>query len=145
MSSGLRTTFIYTSRFLEFDYEPGHPLRSERLGLPYDLISACDLPFLFSCRDIEPKPVTNEEPLVFLKPDDLKVLKASDASYPFLKAFQYGLGASDNPILPGTCRRLAPDVSSFGFKVADSGCSKLKIWNSKRRPGRVPGRRRGKR
>lgn len=104
MSSGLRTAFVYTSRFLEFDYGPGHPLRNERLGLTYDLISACELLSIPSTCSVEPEPATDDELLVFLKPDYLTVLKAADAGHSPLEAFEYGLGTPDNPILPGIYR-----------------------------------------
>ena len=43
MSSDPKTAFIYSPRYLEFDYGPGHPLRNERLALTYDLIRSCGL------------------------------------------------------------------------------------------------------
>ncbi|MBI2883244.1 MAG: hypothetical protein HYY11_04980 [Candidatus Methylomirabilis oxyfera] len=78
MSSGLRTAFVYTSRFQEFDYGPGHLLRNKRLGLTYDLISACELLSIPSTCSVEPEPATDDELLVFLKPDYLKVLQNDD-------------------------------------------------------------------
>lgn len=129
MPSGLTTAFIYTPRFLEFDYGPGHPLRNERLGLTSDLISACELLSLPSIRYVESEPATDDELLVFLKPDYLKVLKAADAGDAPAGAFRYGLGTPDNPILPGIFRWSALDVSCFGFEVAGSWSSKLRIRN----------------
>lgn len=129
MPSGLTTAFIYIPRFLEFDYGPGHPLRNERLGLTYDLISACKLLSLPSIRYVEPEPATDDELLVFLKPDYLKILKTADAGDAPAGAFRYGLGTPDNPILPGIFRWSALDVSCFGFEVAGSGSSKLGIRN----------------
>lgn len=123
MSSGLRTAFIYTTRFLEFDYGPGHPLRNERLGLTYDLISACELLSLPSTRYVEPEPATDDELLVFLKPDYLKALKAADAGHPPLEAFRYGLGTLDNPILPGIFRwsALVAGASLLAMRLVESG------------------------
>ncbi|MDD5559345.1 acetoin utilization protein AcuC [Candidatus Methylomirabilis sp.] len=123
MPSGLRTAFIYTPRFLEFDYGPGHPLRNERLELTYDLISACELLPIPSARYVEPEPATDEELLVFLKPDYLNVLKAADAGHPPLEAFRYGLGTSDNPILPGIYRwsALVAGASLLAMRLVESG------------------------
>lgn len=104
MPSGLTTAFIYTPRFLEFDYGPGHPLRTERLELTYDSISACGLPALPSIRYVEPEPATDDELPVFMKADYLKVLRAADTGDAPPGAFRYGLGALDNPILPGIFR-----------------------------------------
>ncbi|WP_424319126.1 hypothetical protein [Candidatus Methylomirabilis sp.] len=112
---------------MEFDYGPGHPLRNERLGLTYDLISACELLSLPSIRYVEPEPATDDELLVFLKPDYLKVLKVADAGDAPPGAFQYGLGTPDNPILPGIFRWSSLDVS--GVKLWDLGSSRLGIRN----------------
>src|SRR5574337_1126683 len=123
MSSGLRTAFIYTPRFLEFDYGPGHPLRNERLGLTCDLISACELLSLPSTRSVEPEPATDDELLVFLKPDYLKVLKAADAGHSSLEASRYGLGTPDNPILPGIYQwsALVAGASLLAMRLVESG------------------------
>ena len=123
MSLELRTAFIYTPRFLEFDYGPGHPLRNERLGLTYDLINACELLPLPSTRSVEPEPATDDELLIFLKPDYLKVLKAADTGHPPLEAFRYGLGTSDNPILPGIYRwsALVAGASLLAMRLVESG------------------------
>ena len=120
---------MYTPRFLGLDYGPGHPLRTERLELTYDVTSACGLLALPSIRSVEPEPATDDELLVFLKPDYLKVLKAADTGDAPPGAFRYGLGTSDNPILPGIFRWSALDVSCFGFEVAGSWSSKLGIRN----------------
>ena len=123
MPSGLTTAFIYTPRFLEFDYGPGHPLRTERLELTYDLISACGLLALPSTRYVEPEPATDDELLVFLTPDYLKVLKAADTGDAPPGAFRYGLGTSDNPILPGIFRwsALVAGASLLAMRLVESG------------------------
>jgi acetoin utilization protein AcuC len=123
MASGLRTAFIYTPRFLEFDYGPGHPLRNERLGLTYDLISACELLSLPSTCTVEPEPATDDELLVFLKPDYLKVLKAADTGHSPLEVSRYGLGTPDNPILPGIYRwsALVAGASLLAMRLVESG------------------------
>lgn len=123
MSSGLRTAFIYSPRFLEFDYGPGHPLRNERLGLTYDLISACELWSLPSTCSVEPEPATDDELLVFLKPDYLKMLKMADAGHAPVEAFRYGLGTPDNPILPGIYRwsALVAGASLRAMRLVESG------------------------
>lgn len=121
---------MYTPRFLEFDYGPGHPLRNERLGLTYDLISACELlPLPFTC-SVEPEPATDDELLIFLKPDYLKMLKTADlpggqtgAGHPSLDAFRYGLGTPDNPIMPGIYwwSALVAGASLRAMRLVESG------------------------
>lgn len=123
MSSGLRTAFIYTPRFLEFDYGPGHPLRNERLGLTYDLINACELLALPCTRCVDCDLPADEELLVFLKPDYLKVLRAVDNGYASPDAFRYGLGTADNPIVPGIYRwsALVAGASLLAMRLVESG------------------------
>ncbi len=123
MSSGLRTAFIYTPRFLDFDYGPGHPLRNERLGLTYNLINACKLLPLPFARSIEPEPATDDELLIFLKPDYLKALKSADSGQPPSEAFRYGLGTPDNPILPGMFQwsALVAGASLCAMRLVESG------------------------
>ncbi|PWB80468.1 MAG: acetoin utilization protein AcuC [Candidatus Methylomirabilota bacterium] len=123
MSSGLRTAFIYSPRFLDFDYGPGHPLRNERLGLTYDLISACELRSLPSACFVEPEPATTDELLEFLKPDYLKILRMADGGHAPADAFRYGLGTPDNPILPGIYRwsALVAGASLHAMRLVESG------------------------
>jgi len=123
MSSEPRTALIYTPRYLQFDYGPGHPLRNERLELTYDLISACDLLALPSIRSLEPEPATDDELLLFLKPDYLTALKAADAGHAEASAFRYGLGNGDNPVLPGIYRwsALVAGGSLLAMRLVESG------------------------
>ena len=123
MSSEPRTAFIYSPRYLEFDYGPGHPLRNERLVLTYDLIGACDLLSLPSARYLEPVPATDDELLLFLKPDYLTVLKAADTGHAEVSAFRYGLGTADNPVMPGIYRwsALVAGASLLAMRLVESG------------------------
>ncbi len=123
MSLETATAFIYTPRYLEFDYGPGHPLRNQRLRLTYDLISACDLLALPSARCLEPQPATDDELLLFLHPDYLKILKVCDADQAPAAALQYGLGTPDNPILPGIYRwsALVAGASLLAMRLVESG------------------------
>ncbi len=120
---------MYTPRFLEFDYGPGHPLRNERLGLTYGLISARGLLSLPSIRYVEPEPATDDELLVFLKPDCLKVLKAADAGDAPPGAFQYGLGTPDNPILPGIFGIRNSELSDKAYTLEEV---REEVWLLKR-------------
>jgi len=123
MSSEPATAFIYSPRYLEFDYGPGHPLRNERLALTYDLISSCGLLALPSTRCLEPEPATDDELLLFLRPDYLKILKAVDAGQTPAAALHYGLGTPDNPILPGIFRwsALVAGASLLAMRLVESG------------------------
>ncbi len=123
MASEPKTAFIYSPRYLEFDYGPGHPLRNQRLGLTYDLIDACDLLTLPSARCLEPDPATDDELLLFLQPDYLKVLKLVDVGQAPAAAMRCGLGTPDNPILPGIFRwsALVAGASLLAMRLVESG------------------------
>ncbi|MBI3780257.1 MAG: acetoin utilization protein AcuC [candidate division NC10 bacterium] len=123
MFSEPATAFIYSPRYLEFDYGPGHPLRNERLALTHDLISSCGLLALPSTRCLEPEPATDDELLLFLRPDYLKILKAVDAGQTPAAALHYGLGTPDNPILPGIFRwsALVAGASLLAMRLVESG------------------------
>lgn len=118
-----RTALIYTPRYLEFDYGPGHPLRNERLRLTYDLIRACQLLPLPSARCVEPEPATDEELLRFLTPEYLNVLKAADAGRVPAGALAYGLGTGDCPVMPGIFRwsALVAGGSLLAMRLVASG------------------------
>lgn len=98
-------------------------MRNERLGLTYDLISACRLLSPPFTRSVEPNPATDDELLVFLKPDYLDVLKAADAGRASVEAYRYGLGTPDNPILPGIFRwsALVAGASLHAMRMVESG------------------------
>ena len=123
MSSEPTTAFIYSPRYLDFDYGQGHPLRNLRLELTYDLISACELLPLPSARCLDPEPATEDELLLFLLPDYLRVLKVADAGQTPAAALRYGLGTPDNPILPGIYRwsALVAGASLLAMRLVDSG------------------------
>src|SRR3972149_7865138 len=97
MSSEPATAFIYTPRYLEFDYGPGHPLRNRRLELTYDLISACGLLPLPSARCLAPEPASDDDLLLFVQPDYLAMLKAAAAGPASPAAFRHGVGAGQKP------------------------------------------------
>jgi acetoin utilization protein AcuC len=97
----MRTAFIYTDRYADYDYGPAHPLRIVRLKLTYELIKAYGLLALPSTRFVETREATEEELLLFHSRDYVDVLKRASQGSPAGKAFMYGLGPGDNPIFDG--------------------------------------------
>jgi acetoin utilization protein AcuC len=71
----MRTAFIYTDRYADYDYGPAHPLRIVRLTLTYELIKAYGLLALPSTRFVETREATEEELLLFHSRDYVDVLK----------------------------------------------------------------------
>lgn len=63
----MKTAFIYTKNYIQYDYGSSHPLKIERLQLTYDLCRAYDL---FSSPEkslIETKPASEDDPLASLE------------------------------------------------------------------------------
>lgn len=97
----MRTAFIYTDRYADYDYGPAHPLRIVRLKLTYELIKAYGLLALPSTRFVETRGATEEELLLFHSRDYADVLKRASQGSSAGEAFMYGLGPGDNPIFDG--------------------------------------------
>jgi acetoin utilization protein AcuC len=97
----MKTAFIYTDAYLDYDYGPAHPLRTVRLKLTYELINAYGLLTLPSVQFI-PTVKTEEETLaIFHSQEYLNVLRQASEGLIVEDAFGYGLGPGDNPIFPG--------------------------------------------
>jgi len=97
----MRTAFVYTDRYADYDYGPAHPLKILRLKLTYELISAYELLVLPSTRLVETREATEEELSLFHSRDYLNVLKRASQGSPVMDAFPYGLGPGDNPVFGG--------------------------------------------
>jgi len=68
----LRTAFVYTDRYFEYDYGWSHPLKIERLKLTFDLCKAYKLFDLDQTSLVEGAPATEAEILRFHTPPTLK-------------------------------------------------------------------------
>jgi acetoin utilization protein AcuC len=97
----MRTAFVYTDRYADYDYGPAHPLKVVRLRLTHELIKAYDLLSLPSMRLVETREATEKELSLFHTRDYLDVLKRTSQGSPVVDAFMYGLGPGDNPIFKG--------------------------------------------
>jgi acetoin utilization protein AcuC len=97
----MKTAFIYTDDYLDYDYGPTHPLRISRLKLTYELIKAYGLLGL-PCVQFIPTVEAEEKDLAaFHSEEYLKVLKQANEGRLMADAYSYGLGPGDNPIFPG--------------------------------------------
>jgi acetoin utilization protein AcuC len=97
----MRTAFVYTDRYADYDYGPAHPLKVVRLRLTHELIKAYDLLSLPSMRLVETREATEKELSLFHTRDYLDMLKRTSQGSPVVDAFMYGLGPGDNPIFKG--------------------------------------------
>ena len=97
----MKTAFIYTDAYLDYDYGPSHPLRIIRLKLTYELIKAYGLLDLPSVQFIPTIKAEEKKLTLFHSRDYLDVLKQANDGHLLGNAFSYGLGPGDNPIFPG--------------------------------------------
>jgi len=97
----MKTAFIYTDAYLDYDYGPTHPLKIIRLKLTYELIRAYGLLDLPSVQTIITKRAEEEDLALFHSREYLNTLKEASESHLEGYAYSYGLGPGDNPIFPG--------------------------------------------
>jgi acetoin utilization protein AcuC len=123
MTTAPETAFIYSDRYGQFDYGPGHPFRIERLSLTYELCQAYGLLSLPTTRLYPPSEVREEDILAFHRADYLDVLRAADRGRVPPRAWEYGLDTGDNPIFPGVYAwsLLTTGASLLAMELVDSG------------------------
>jgi len=96
----VKTAFLYTDRYGDFDYGANHPLKIERLRLTYELCRAFHLFDLPQGRLVEAAPATESEVLRFHTPAYVEALKGASEGR-FHESRSYGLGPGDNPVFSG--------------------------------------------
>jgi len=97
----MKTAFIYTDAYLDYDYGPAHPLRIIRLKLTYELIRAYGLLDLPSVQFLETTKAKDEDLALFHSREYLDVLEQANDGHSRGNAYSYGLGPGDNPVFPG--------------------------------------------
>jgi acetoin utilization protein AcuC len=97
----MKTAFIYTDAYLDYDYGLTHPLRIIRLKLTYDLIRAYELLDLPSVQFIPTMKAQEKDLAAFHVEEYLDVLKQANEGRLTGSAYDFGLGPGDNPIFPG--------------------------------------------
>jgi acetoin utilization protein AcuC len=96
----VKTAFVYTDRYLDYDYGRGHPLRIERLRLTYELCKAYGLFDLPGVELIETVPAGESDILRFHTPAYVDVLKEANGGS-LSRFYTCGIGPGDNPIFKG--------------------------------------------
>jgi acetoin utilization protein AcuC len=97
----MKTAFIYTDAYLDYDYGPTHPLRIIRLKLTYELINAYGLLNLPSVQFISTLKAEEENAAIFHSQEYLNILRQANEGFLPGDAYAYGLGPGDNPVFPG--------------------------------------------
>ncbi len=97
----MKTAFIYTDAYLDYDYGPTHPLQITRLKLTYDLIKGYGLLDLPSVEFIPTVKAEEKDLAVFHSEEYLNILRQANEGHFMGDAYLYGLGPGDNPIFSG--------------------------------------------
>ncbi len=97
----MRSAFIYTDAYFDYDYGPTHPLKIIRLKLTYELIRAYGLLSLPSVRFIITRRAEEEELATFHSQEYLSHLRQANEDDVMGNAHAFGLGPGDNPVFPG--------------------------------------------
>jgi acetoin utilization protein AcuC len=97
----MKTGFIYTNAYLDYDYGPAHPLKIVRLKLTFELIEAYGLLSLPNVQTIITRRAEEDDLALFHSGEYLNVLKQANDGHLGGDAYAYGLGPGDNPIFPG--------------------------------------------
>jgi acetoin utilization protein AcuC len=97
----MKTAFIYTDAYLDYDYGPTHPLQVIRLKLTYDLIKAYGLLDLPSVQFVPTIKAEEKDLAAFHSEEYLNILRQADEGHAPGNAYSYGLGPGDNPIFQG--------------------------------------------
>jgi acetoin utilization protein AcuC len=123
MTTAPKTAFIYSERYQRFDYGPAHPLRNTRLALTYELCQAYGLLSHPATRILQAREATEEEVAAFHRPDYVEVFRAADRGQATPNLWDYGLGTSDNPIIPGmyAWSLLTAGASLQAMELVDAG------------------------
>ncbi len=97
----MRTAFVYTDAYLDYDYGPTHPLKIVRLKLAFELIRAYGLLNHPSVQFIATQKADEEDLALFHSRDYLSMLRRANDGSVQRGAFLYGLGPGDNPVFKG--------------------------------------------
>lgn len=119
----MKTAFIYSREFERFDYGPSHPLKTLRLKLTHELITAYGLLSLRDTHYVEAEMANEDDLVVFHDREYIEVLKAANSGISVAGAGYFGLGPGDNPVFRGLFdwSRLVTGASLRAAELVDSG------------------------
>jgi acetoin utilization protein AcuC len=119
----VKTALVHSEAWTRFDYGPQHPLRMERLGLTWRLMTAYGLTSLPGAAVRDPEPAAEPAIAVYHAADYLEVLKAANSGKAPPRAERFGLGPGDNPVFPGMwdAARLCAGGSILAADLVTSG------------------------
>ena len=95
------TTLVYTPRFAEYDFGPGHPMRPLRVQRTYELIRACGLLERPHVSLVAPSMVDEETLALVHHRKYIGAVRTPRQGEYAHRALDFGLGTIDNPIVEG--------------------------------------------
>lgn len=119
----MKAAFVYTDRYLKYDYGENHPLKVIRLKLTYELLKAYGVFDQVGIQVLEPTPATDEEIASIHTDDYINVLKGIDKGIYTANLSRYGLGWGDNPVFKGIYEgsTLVSGASIQAARMVESG------------------------
>lgn len=97
----MRSVYLHSPRFADFDFGSSHPFKSYRARLVYEMCQRYGLLAHPWISVIEPEPARDEAALTFHTADYMDSLKAANSGFPDFMMAGYGLGSGDNPVFKG--------------------------------------------
>ncbi len=123
----MKTSIIYSEDFAKYDYGAGHPLRSFRLKLTYELMNAYGLLSLPDVPVIQAIPAEEKYLLLYHTRDYIDMLNGVNNGSEIPGVENYGLGYGDNPVFKGVYEwsRLVTGASLQAAELVDSGAAPI--------------------
>ena len=97
----MKSAFIYSEAFSQYDFGPLHPFKTTRAKIVYELChryNLLDRPWIEILR---PAPLCFEKLLLFHNAEYLSLLKAASSRAFSFEMFGCGLGTEENPVFEG--------------------------------------------
>ncbi len=101
IKSDTKSILMYSDKFNDFKFSPGHPFSSARSSLVFKLLERYNLTNLPNTQILEPEPLEKETLLAFHDQKYIYYLEMASQGAFIPKMLEYGLGTGDNPIIKG--------------------------------------------
>ncbi len=101
METKIRHILFYSDALASFDYGANHPFKPERAKLFYELLNRYALIFEPNQTIMVPQKLDEKLLHLFHSPEYIERLKRCDRGEFTIDMLDFGIGTSDNPVLPG--------------------------------------------
>ncbi len=97
----MKTIFVYSGEMGQFDFGYDHPYKPERATKTYDLCTRYGVMNHPWMTTLDPEPLDENLLTLFHTPHLIHLIQKASQGEFSLEMLEYGLGTTDNPILPG--------------------------------------------